>query len=57
MRVGFAALALALLTEALQNFASHRDASWRDVGVDLAGAGAGVVLAWVGRSGVNVSVE
>ena len=55
--MGFAALALALLTEALQNFASHRDASWRDVGVDLAGAGAGVVLAWVGRSGVNVSVE
>ena len=55
MRVGFAALALALLTEALQNFASHRDASWRDVGVDLAGAV--VVLAQVGRSGVNVSVE
>ena len=27
-----------LLTEALQNFASHRDASWRAVGVDLAGA-------------------
>ena len=26
-----------LLTEALQNFASHRDASWRDVGVDMAG--------------------
>ncbi len=38
-----------LLTEALQNFASHRDASWQDVGVDLAGAVVGVVLARVGR--------
>jgi VanZ family protein len=49
VRVGFAALALALLTEALQNFASHRDASWRDVGIDMAGAVVGVVLARVGR--------
>jgi len=47
VRVGFAALALALLTEALQHFAANRDPSWKDVGIDMAGALLGVVLAWV----------
>jgi VanZ family protein len=43
--VALAALALALLTEGLQHFASHRDPSWFDVGVDMAGAAMGVLLA------------
>ena len=37
--------ALALLTEGLQHFASHRDPSWFDVGVDMAGAAVGLLLA------------
>ena len=45
-RVVFTALVLALLTESLQHFASHREPSWFDVGVDLAGAALGVMLAW-----------
>ena len=45
--VGCAALALALLTEALQHFAANRDPSWKDVGIDMAGALVGVVLARV----------
>ena len=47
VRVGFAALAVALLTEALQHLAANRDASWKDVGIDMAGALVGVVLARV----------
>ena len=47
VRVLAAALALALLTEGLQHFASHRDPSWFDVGLDTAGAGLGLLLAWV----------
>ena len=43
--VALAALALALLTEGLQHFASHRDPSWFDVGVDMAGAAVGLLLA------------
>ena len=46
VRVLAAALALALLTEGLQHFASHRDPSWFDVGLDTAGAGLGLLLAW-----------
>ncbi len=49
VRVACAALALALLTEALQHFAANRDPSWKDVGIDMAGALVGVVLARVGR--------
>ena len=45
VRVFFAALALALLTEALQHFAANREPSWFDVGVDLAGAAMGVMVA------------
>jgi len=44
-RVVVAALALALLTEGLQFFASNRDPSWHDVGIDMAGAAAGLMLA------------
>ena len=44
--VFIAALALALLTEALQHFAVHREPSWLDVGIDMAGAALGVMLAW-----------
>lgn len=47
-RVALVALALALLTEGLQHFfASNRDPSWKDVGIDMAGAAVGVVLARV----------
>ena len=46
VRVLAAALALAFLTEGLQHFASHRDPSWFDVGLDTAGAGVGLLLAW-----------
>jgi VanZ family protein len=39
------ALVLALLTEGLQFYASNRDPSWHDVGIDMAGAAAGLLLA------------
>jgi len=42
-----AALTLALLTEGLQYFASNRDPSWFDVGIDMAGVGLGLLLAWL----------
>ena len=45
-RVWAAALALGLLTEGLQFFASHRDPSVADVAIDLAGAALGLALAW-----------
>ena len=44
-RVTLVALALALLSEYLQNFASNRDPSWTDVGIDMAGAAVGLLLA------------
>ena len=44
-RVALIALALALLSEGLQHFASNRDPSWTDVGIDMAGAAAGLLLA------------
>ena len=47
LRVVPAALALALLTEGLQYFASQRDPSMRDVAIDMAGAGLGMLLARV----------
>ena len=40
-------VALALLTEELQYFASQRDPSLTDVGIDMAGARLGLLLAWV----------
>ncbi len=46
LRVLTSALALALLTEGLQYFASQRDPSLTDVGIDMAGAGLGMLLAW-----------
>ncbi len=49
LRVALAALALALLTEGLQFLAANRSPSWMDVGIDLAGAGVGVVLALLSR--------
>jgi VanZ family protein len=51
-RVALGALVLALVTEGLQFFASNRDPSWHDVGIDVAGAVVGVVLARVGRKAV-----
>ena len=45
-RVWVAALALGLLTEGLQFFASHRDPSVADVAIDLAGTALGLGLAW-----------
>ena len=45
-RVWAAALALGLLTEGLQFFASHRDPSVADVAIDLAGAALGLGVAW-----------
>jgi len=45
-RVWAAALALGLLTEGLQFFASHRDPSVADVAIDLAGTALGLGLAW-----------
>ena len=44
-RVLAGALVLALLTEGLQHFAQQRDPSWFDVGIDMAGAGLGLLLA------------
>jgi VanZ family protein len=49
-RVLLGALALALLTEGLQFYATNRDPSWRDVGVDMAGAAVGLLVAWRKRS-------
>ena len=44
------ALLLACLTEGLQFYASSRDPSWTDVGIDMAGAAVGSALAhWAGR--------
>jgi hypothetical protein len=45
LRVLLAAFALALLTEGLQFFAIDRHPRWIDVGIDLAGAVSGVLLA------------
>jgi VanZ family protein len=45
LRVLGVALGLALLTEFLQRYASGRDASWVDVGIDMAGAALGLLLA------------
>jgi len=39
-----AALLLALLTEGLQFFAMDRHPRWLDVGIDMAGATAGLLL-------------
>ena len=47
LRVSGMALGLALLTEFLQRYASHRDPSWLDVGIDMCGAGLGLYLARV----------
>jgi len=43
-RVLLAALLLALLTEGLQFFAMDRHPRWLDVGIDMAGAAAGLLL-------------
>ena len=43
--VVLSSLALALLSEYLQNFASNRDPSWSDVGIDMAGMVVGLLLA------------
>ena len=48
LRVLAAALALALSTEAFQFFATERHPRLRDVGIDLAGAVAGLVLIRLG---------
>jgi len=48
-RVVTVALALALLTEGLQFFASNRDPSWDDVGIDMAGTAVGLLLARMSR--------
>ena len=44
-RVLLGALALALLSEGLQYFAAGRHPTWRDVGIDMAGAALGLALA------------
>jgi VanZ family protein len=52
-RLLLCAVALALLTEGLQHFAANREPSWSDVGIDMAGAVAGLLLArfaWAARS-------
>jgi VanZ family protein len=46
-----AALAMALLTEGLQHFAANRDPSWLDVGIDMAGAALGLLLALLAQAG------
>ena len=46
-RVVLAALALALLTEGLQFFSIDRHPRLADLGIDLAGAGLGLVVRWV----------
>jgi hypothetical protein len=50
LRIGLAALALALLTEGLQFLAIDRHPRWLDVGIDLAGALAGLGLVTLGRA-------
>lgn len=45
-RVVLAALALALLTEGLQFLAMDRHPRLLDVGIDMTGAGLGLVMAW-----------
>ena len=45
LRVVLSSLALALLSEYLQNYASNRDSSWTDVGIDMAGVVAGLFFA------------
>jgi VanZ family protein len=49
-----AALGLGLLTEGLQLVAIGRDASWRDVGIDVLGACLGLVFAQAVREHQNV---
>ena len=57
-RVALMALALALLSEYLQNFASNRDPSWTDVGIDMAGVVAGLRLAkHLGSDGGSANVQ
>ena len=48
-RVLLLALALALLTEGLQFFANDRHPRWLDVGIDMGGALAGMVLLLMNR--------
>jgi VanZ family protein len=55
VRVGFIALALGFLTEGLQHFASNRDPSWLDVGIDLAGMGVGMLVAMKAKTDENVT--
>lgn len=52
-RVLLAAVALALLSEGLQFFALDRYPSVLDVSIDVAGAGLGLLLAWVAGSSHN----
>ncbi len=49
-----AALGLGLLTEGLQLVAIGRDANWRDVDIDVLGAGLGLVFAQAVREHQNV---
>ena len=44
LRVGFTALALALLSEGLQHFAIDRHPRWLDVGIDVSGALLGLIV-------------
>ena len=48
VRIALVALALALLTEGLQFLATDRHPRWLDVGIDMAGALAGVGLIKLG---------
>ena len=48
------ALGLGLLTEGLQLLAVQRDASLRDVGIDVLGAGMGLVFAQAAREYQNI---
>lgn len=47
-RIFLAALSLALLSEGMQYFAIDRHPRLIDVGIDLAGAGLGLMVAWAG---------
>ena len=49
-----AALCLGLLTEGLQLLAVQRDTSLRDVGIDVLGAGMGLVFAQAAREHQNI---
>ena len=49
LRVAVVALGLALLTEGLQFFASNRNPTWHDIGIDMAGMAVGLLLAKVWR--------